>query len=331
MRCVILISALACAIVTAAVHRNRAVSTDMPILTGAQIVAHGFNAKQGTEGLWPVIEFTYNFNTTWISPVSGISYQVPDELNLADIPESSTNIVEILSDKYSDMFNQYTSWFKFSVGVGAGAFSLSVNYDHEMNKVHQEISETMNLFGFSQYWSTYYSLDMAPAYMLNPSNFFKLAVSKLPASATTAAEQALYQEFVQAYGTHYVCYGAFGGSAHLDEFLNKTYEQQYSASAVSTQMGLSFHYYMFNISPGTFHNRTEIKMAKWFAENVQASSFFKGGAPAYQTNNTIQQWLDSVPDYAGLLNTTLCPLSDLVQWDPVRQQSLSSYVTLYLS
>jgi hypothetical protein len=58
MRCVILISALACAIATAAVHRNRAVSTDMPILTGAQIVAHGFNAKQGTEGLWPVIEFT---------------------------------------------------------------------------------------------------------------------------------------------------------------------------------------------------------------------------------------------------------------------------------
>jgi len=304
---------------------------NLPILTGAEIVGHGFNAKTGRQGLFPILDWTYQFGNQWTSPVSGKTYSVPDQLNLASIPESATKIVESISYKFSAMWDEYLSWFKFSIGISEpGVFSLAAAYNHELHTVKAQLSSDLNMQGFSQYWCTYYGLDMAPAYVLNPSSFFKLALEKLPAQATTDSEKHLYGEFVQSYGTHYVCYGAFGGSVHLNQFLSKHIAGNYSLDQVSHQLSLGFHLYLFNISTGGFHNKSDIHMADWFKENAHTYMFFQGGAPAYQTNTTVGEWMQSIPDYAGLLNTTLCPLTDLVSWDATRKASLKKYIKEYL-
>jgi hypothetical protein len=304
----------------------------MPILTGAEIVGHGFDAKTARQGLFPILDWTYQFGNQWTSPVSGKTYSVPDQLNIASIPESATKIVESISYQFSAQWNEYLSWFKFSLGISEpGVFSAAVAYNKELHTIKAELSSDLNMQGFSQYWCTYYGLDMAPAYVLNPSDFFKLALEKLPASSEGEANKHLYQEFVQAYGTHYVCYGAFGGSVHLSQFLSKKIAGNYSLDQVAHQLSLGFSLYLFNISGGGFHNKSDIHLASWFAENAKTYMFFAGGAPAYQTNQTVGQWMQSIPDYAGLLNTTLCPLTDLVTWDATRQASLKSYIHEYLA
>lgn len=304
----------------------------MPTLTGAEIMGHGFDAKAGRGGLMPVLSWTYQFGNTWTSPISGITYQVPDQLNPASMPQSATEIVETMSTSFSTMFSLYESWFTFSAGISyPGVFSLAATYDSELAKVNLMVSNKAHILGFSQYWSTYYTLDMAPAYVLNADPVFKLSIEKLPTDLNTPANVNLYQEFVQSFGTHYVCYGAFGGSIHLDQYVDSSLSEKFSYEQIAHQFALGFHFYLFNISAGSFHNKQDIHFAQWFAENAKTFSYWAGGTPAYQSTATVTQWLSTVADNAALLNTTLCPLSDLVSWDSTRQSVLASFVSQYLS
>lgn len=307
-------------------------SAPMPILTGAEIMGHGFDAKMGRAGLMPVLSWTYQFGNTWTSPVSGITYQVPDQLSPASMPESATRIVETMSTSFETVFSLYESWFSFSIGITyPGVFSAAASFNKELAKVKLMVNDNLHILGFSQYWSTYYTLDMAPAYVLNADPVFKLSVSKLPENASTPENLNLYQEFVQSFGTHYVCYGAFGGSIHLDQYVDSSLTKQFSYEQVAQQFALGFHFYLFNISTGGYKNKSDIHFAQWFAENAKTFSYWSGGSPAVQTIGTVNEWLNTVADNAALLNTTLCPLSDLVSWDTTRQTVLSNVVASYLS
>lgn len=303
---------------------------DLPEISSAAIVGAGFNAKTGQSGLMTVQTWTYQFNQTWQSPTSGTVYKVPDQLTLADQPSSSTKACLTVSYDFQAAFNLYVSQFSFSAGVTTGSFSLAVQYNHMLEKIYAMTQNNVNMYSYSTHVSNVYSLVLPPAYVLNPSHIFLLAVEGLPASYSAPSDLQRYQEFVTAYGTHYICLADLGGSVYANSFLSKSISNQYSLQEVTQQFSLEFSYMFFKFDTNGFSNRTQIQFANWFAENEVSASFWVGGNPATQSNTTVDAWLQSIPDIPGLLNTTLCPISELVS-DTGKAATLDSYIKQYIA
>jgi len=300
-------------------------------LPGADLLGSGFNALTGQAFLLPVFAFSTNQHKTFApSYAPGTVYDVPDQITAAITEENGEIIIQDVYDHYQDFLKSYRSSFTFSAGIEVGAFGLAVKYDKELYKVNHELSNNSIAQGYSKHWISLYQVEGLPPFLQTLDPTIQAAFSQLPASVGSAAEAAKYDQFFNYWGTHYVSFANYGAYIHMSSFVGKDLIQKYSLQWVSTQMSLSFHYYLFTVSAGGFHNRSDIKIDNTYQQHSESYIFFQGGDPTLASSDTLSQWLPTIKAEPHYVNVTLRPLSELVANAAVKA-TMNTATTSYIN
>jgi len=205
-----------------------------------------------------------------------------------------------------------TGAHSLSLLINVGAFGLAFKYDKELYRVSKELSNNSIAQGHSKHWWSLYQVEALPAFLQTLDPTIEAAFAQLPASIGTAAAAQKYDDFFNYWGTHYVAFANYGASIHMDSFVGQNLIQKYSLQWASQQMSLSFHYYLFTVSAGGFHNKSDIKIDNTFAQHSESYVFFQGGDPTLASTDTLAQWVATIAAQPHYLNITLRPLSELV-------------------
>jgi len=282
-------------------------------LPGVDLLGSGYNALTGQANLLPVFAFSNNQHKTFTPAYArGTVYDVPDQVSVSNTGETGEIIIQDVYDHYQDFLQTYRSSFTFSAGIDiAKVFGLAFKYDKELYRVNHELSNNSIAQGHSKHWWSLYQVEGLPAFLQTLDPTIQAAFGQMPASIGNAADAAKYDQFFNYWGTHYVALANYGAYIHMDSFVGQDLIQKYSLQWVSTQMSLTFHYYLFQVSAGDFHNKSDIKIDNTFQQHSESYVFFQGGDPALASTATLSQWLTTIEAMPHFLNATMRPLSEL--------------------
>jgi len=331
---------------TAFLVNSAAAQTHVPI-PGVDVLSRGFDMLGGVQNnsfsgdpLLPVWAMTYENGQTFTAPWDTTKvYSVPDQLTPTTLDKSDLQIAMAVLDTYHEYITMSRSSFSISasvnvpvpIGNGTQSLSLSAKFDHEAYNYKQSMTTNDTASGFSKYFMALYSLEALPPFLMTISSDFKAEIDHLPPSIKTAADQHAYNQLVQYFGTHTSMMADFGGLFHLSTFVSKIITQQHSDSWTYNQMSLTFHFDMFDLSSGGFHNRSDIHIDSTFKAASHTDIFFKGGDPTKQSNSSVTEWIASVPEVPVYLNNTLMGLDAVVATvDAGKGAALKQTLTSYM-
>ena len=294
-------------------------------------VGCGFDAKKGTYGLAPIFEYTYEQNNQWKSP-SGNIYLYPDQMIVSPYDEVQEIVFQGNYSTYNEYLESYTSWFTFSVSdVNVQYdFSFAAKYSKELGYIDQTLNENYESILHGLHWWNYYAATLYPPYILTYDYMFNKSIEYLPRTIQTQSDSEKYYEFVQSFGTHVMIKTVGGAKVTYNAGITKSLSEQYQESWQEEQFSFSFHYNLFGISSGGFANKNDITINQAFLVNSNMNATFIGGNPIYANLNNLTQWADSIEANTAPLNSSLVGLWHLID-DPVKSQTLYSFITSYLS
>ena len=104
---------------------------------------------------------------------------------------------------------------------------------------------------------------------------------------STEDHQAYYNQFVAAYGTHYVSRIIVGGAAHLYTLIASNYHKASSFEEISSQISISFGFMKFggNMQHGSTAMLSVLKES--FTRNAASFSTFQ---PPIETRENQSDW-----------------------------------------
>ena len=292
-------------------------------------VGNGFDFCSGTYSLAPVIAFTYDANHTWTTPHSKITFAIPDQMFLHPWEKTFESVTDASFKSYHEFYESFVSGFKFSIGIETGVVGFGFNFDRQTLSIHDMITA-----GFSEiihgthYWS-YNIASLYPVEMLDLDPMFELATKKFPQVIRTDADKAFATEFVDTFGQFFVYRSAFGAELDFNVAVTETITKSYSQEWVYEQAGMSFHYYLFNVSAGGFTNRSDIHIDSEFLAESKANTSFYGGDPALADITKLDRWVQSVDQNLFPLNATFVPIWTLVT-DSVKRQTMQDFMMDYI-
>ena len=119
---------------------------------------------------------------------------------------------------------------------------------------------------------SYYSLASLPPQFMTLDPRLSMALKQLPAKITKGSDQSKYNTIVRYWGSHFVMSANFGGKINLDTFISNSYVHSKSQSFLAQQFSLNFHYQMFDLSSGGYHNKSDIKLDESFKHAATTKS-----------------------------------------------------------
>ena len=156
-----------------------------------------------------ILELHCDGNKTWTSPLTNVTYQVPDEVSdVVDISAALDISDSMLAKTVAGLRNSLSADVRFEVPFGLGSFSESTTY-----KTSKDRLQNLNKFVASD--RAYISilslswLRVIPATSLSP--FFKFDLDDLPDRFDSSTAER-YLKLFTTYGSHYFRRGLFGGS-----------------------------------------------------------------------------------------------------------------------
>jgi hypothetical protein len=319
-----------------------AAAQDHALLPGVDIMSRGFDMVKGTQNgstagevLLPLWQWAYTQGATFNPPGSTNTYSVPDQVVPTGLDQSAERIDEALIETFDMWISEKLDSFHVSAGVtignGTAAMSMNAAYNHESYVYEQEMKAHIGASGYSYHWMSLFQLQGLPPFLMQLAPAFNVALQRLPSSISSPADQAMYNQVVEYWGTHYPVLANFGGKVTVNTFVNQSLFEKHTASWVYNQLSLEFHMSLFNISGGGFQNKSSIHIDQQFTENSHTYVFFEGGDPRLQSNETCGQWLQSVPDYPVYLNVTIADISTAIApQDPTKAALLQKTIQAYI-
>lgn len=304
----------------------KVIATPIPI---ANYIGSGYNLKTTMYG-FPIFDFTYDDCLHYTTPHTNITYDVPNEINVKPLLLTHEMTRNGEYDTYENYLHQYSQWFKFDIGIVKGKFSAGIHYNKALANAFKMLkyNNASMSTGF-KYW-IFATSTLGPAFVLNKTRLFNIAISKLPSKLSTPRDQEIYNEFFESFGTHVATSAAFGAKAEYAAAMNKNMTNTESSSWVSQQFSLSFHYMMFNFSAGGFENRSDIHINQTFQQMSNWDVIFYGGDPILATQDRSGEWLKTIDEFMFPINTTLHGIWNFVD-DTVKSNTMYQAALTYLS
>lgn len=311
------------AILMLAAGSAAAAGDDMKPLPGVQVMNRGFNMIDGTQfaddtakPLFALFDLHYTMGQSYTPVGSDTKFSVPDEMVATDDNKHIVNSDEGLTTSYSDYLETRTSSFNVAIGVSVKdksgkAFTGNFKYDRQSSKMKEKIQNSSDASGTSKNVYSYYSLASLPPQFMTLDPRLSMALKQLPAKITKGSDQSKYNTIVRYWGSHFVMSANFGGKINLDTFISNSYVHSKSQSFLAQQFSLNFHYQMFDLSSGGYHNKSDIKLDESFKHAATTNMYFYGGDPLKAENTSLPEWLDTLSSHAHYLNCTIADITEL--------------------
>lgn len=298
-------------------------------IPSVDILGNGFDFKTGATGLAPIFKFTYEENATWTTPLSKVTYQVPDQFVFHSVDKTFESVVQHVSESYTEFYEKFVEQYTFSIGIETGIVGFGFKFDKQLGYIKDMIRKNYVEFIHGTHSWSFAIGSMYPPDLLDFDPMFDLAVKKFPQKIITSHDAVYALEFTQTFGQFFVYRASFGAQLDFNSAVSETITKSYSKEWVWEQAGLSFHYYLFNVSAGGFEDRTKIHIDDNFLANSNANTTFYGGDPALANVNTLTSWVNSIDQNLYPLNTSFIPIWTLVS-DPIKQETMMNYMISYL-
>eukprot|EP00937_MAST-01D_sp_MAST-1D-sp2_P002337 g2337.t1 len=314
---------------------------DLADMPGTDFVKNGFDISNDTVSEYvsvggetsrlPIYHFTYNNAQTWTCPYTKTVYRVADQLSPTTDTQAYEGIVEDISYSFKETFTYETARYSIGATISTHNITAGVQWKHEMATMDDEMSNTSHVFAGSSNWWKIYDLAAYPPMLVQCVDpMFITALGVLPKTIASEEDRIKYHALLQAWGTHYVVNGNFGGKLIHNVYVDADFYASKSQSWVSNQISLQFHFDVFDIDGGGFTNKSQIDIDQDFSKHSQSYLFYEGGLPSLQTNTTLADWEPTIAQAPHFLNATLAKISDLAA-DPQVQQTLQGYIADYLA
>jgi len=312
---------------TATIKRNNPTSYEPASVVN--FLGNGFDLKAGTYSLAPIFRLTYDYNATWTSPHSKITYSVPDQMFLHPLDLTFESTVQSVAASYTEFYETFLKRFTFSVGIEIGKFGGGFKYDKQMGFIRDTMNKQYTHVVHGTHFWAFNVGSMYPAYLLDLDPMCERAINRFPQRITTQQDRDYATEFMQTFGQFYVYRSAFGAQLDFNVAVSESLTKKYSKEWVFTEVGLSFHYALFNVSAGGFANRTEIHINDTFLALSKTNTTFYGGDPTLTDINKLSLWVNSIDQNLFPLNSTFMPIWTVVK-DPVKQETMKNFMVSYL-
>lgn len=186
-------------------------------------------------------------------------------------------------------------------------FAIAAQYAQESGKIHEWCKSNENHVFLSRILYTKYYAQTEPHLFMEFGDLFNKFYQFFPREVQTEKDLSIVKEFLVKYGTHFPEDGFFGGRNNLDAKMKSSYVNETTEKWCSQNFKLKFMLltYPITLGMGIFHNKSEIHVDEEFNKNSDWEFFFQGGLLKYQTNDTLEEWRDSIDEAQVMTNGTL--------------------------
>jgi hypothetical protein len=301
------------------------------IIKSAEYLGKGFDAKTGEINVFPIFQYHYNYNQSWSPQGSSIKYDVPDEFNMRELSIVKDNSILSSYETYDSYLSDYLSWNTFEFGIQTGTFSLAYDHIKELEEIYQSITTDISMFSHSNYWWGFYQANLMPFNIMEKDPYFVKTINMIPRTINTQSDIELYTELISTYGTDVLIKSIFGAKISVNNFIDNEITHSQSFEWIMEQTSLTFHFWLFDVSPGDFKHKSDIKIDDLFLKHSRTIIDFDGGDPILGNNATFDQWLNTIEDQPTYLNSTFIPLWKLITDDSIKQATLKDFIEKYIS
>lgn len=318
------------ALFTTAAFAFQSVDTSSDPIPGLSSgIGRGFDIISG-EVRAPIINFNYALGNKWTNPYTGKTYGVPDELAIANTPSATMDRTSNIVRNISEYTSLQEKWHHISIGIPG---FIGFHDDKESGAVEHLLESGNKTLYMSSRDFTFYEMEMWPYFLLEnqESSHFSHMLNALPLNRNTPEQKLQYEQFVQAFGTHYMQQTKFGG--HLAYFcaVNNTLYSKYTADWVYHQVSLEVQLSDWHFGIGEGKNTSEIIIAQDFESNTDTEILRKGGK-IESGQRYSKEWFESTLENPTYITPVLQPLTSLLPSDvnPSKRKALQETIDEYI-
>jgi hypothetical protein len=284
---------------------------------GFERLRHGVDAEtfdmfppelSGPEGfVKPIFDFTCNQKKKWMDPYTNTAYDLPDQVASVTKEDAGSTNQNI---EYHNDYQEYSQTKSKKSGWGIPGFfghskssKSSMEYILQDHRVMTEVSAHVSAYRVKLIppATEHVGEDMNHDYNNLPPNYIQ--------------NPALYQKFLNDYGTHFFQEALFGGLMKMDSFTSKYYSMTHTTEVIKSQGGFSF-FGLFGGGGG--HSTEEQKIdALYKANSIIHGAFYGGTADLMKDGlSGFNNWKASVQKNPWLCEGNMEPITSFLPNGP---------------
>eukprot|EP00466_Bigelowiella_natans_P004739 jgi/Bigna1/134962/aug1.27_g9670 len=225
-----------------------------PLLKGLNSgVGLGFDTLKGTPvSKLPIVQWHCSHGKTWVEPINGTVYNVPDEITVFGYPSADFDTSNRISKSIYAFQQSEADWSSFSFGI-PGVFGFS---DTTATAIARELLKSHNrtLYTAERVFTEFTTSISTDAQLPDLDPRFLEAVSRLPPSRSIPEEAALYELFINTFGDVVATTASYGGKLMYFVAVNEELYAKHTEEWVYHQVQLWVAYEDLGLGIGASSN-----------------------------------------------------------------------------
>ncbi|KAL4474479.1 hypothetical protein ABPG72_016157 [Tetrahymena utriculariae] len=261
------------------------------------------------------------------------NYKVPTTIQATPQSLRKETQCEGIYQSFSDFQKKYSESISFSVGLTYAGYSAALGFNHQLDEIHQKMTQSNKAVSVSQSYWAMYSLTTAPAFLMPLNPMFKQsldALNRMAKDPQNDTQQTIYNQVISSFGTHYVTSVVMGGSAKIFTTIDSEYLKSFNYEQVKNQVSLDFSYMVFKFKFGFDTTDATQIPSEDFKKNSENMIVFSPEVDHIQDPKAWATWESQVPQKPQPVNTTVSYISDLAYEYPEIQGHLKKTIEFYL-
>jgi hypothetical protein len=149
-------------------------------------------------------------------------------------------------ESFEKFEQQIASNFGVSLDFAISGAEFKNSFTRTKAEVNGYFAEGKKSFGYEAHLLTYYQLDCYPAFETDFHPRLKQLLSTLPPTIASPEDEEKYRRFFDAYGTHVLTGGTYGGKTNFTSVFETSLYDTHSREWVADQVSLSLKWQEIN-------------------------------------------------------------------------------------